>query len=349
MSSQPDWKLPKAQRLNVAAVRLGVLFYLGSLLGPGFSFAQTATAPASPSAGAPSASAPAQRETEPDLKKPRSSRDRAWLILHEGLSDSSVEKRAKAVGALGTLTANAEGEKAAKQALQDEKFPVRVAAATALGEMHAMGAIPDLEKALDDAEPTVVLAAANSLMSLKDSASAYDIYYGVLTGEMRTNRGLVQEQLKTLHDSKKLAQIGFEEGISFVPFAGVGYGVMKTVMKNDASTMRAVAAKKLAHDPDPASAAALVGATQDKSAIVRVAAVQALAERGDKGQLHNLVLAMDDDKDEVRYNAAAAVIHLNESRARGKRVRPPTAGSKAAPTMADANSKHAVAQPGTGR
>ena len=93
--------------------------------------------------------------------------------------------------------------------------------------MHAVHAIPDLEKALDDVEPTVVLAAANSLMTLKDSNSAYDIYYGVLTGGMRTNRGFVQEQLKTLHDSKKLAELGFQEGIGFVPFGGVSYGVVK--------------------------------------------------------------------------------------------------------------------------
>jgi hypothetical protein len=341
----------------LAAVTRGVAVLCCSiLLWHGAAFAQKGSAPSStpsdPSPAAPASAAPAEK---PAVKTVASSRDRAWQILREGVQENSAEKRAKAVNALGAATGNGEAEKAASHALADEKFQVRLAAATALGEMHAVGAIPELEKALDDVEPTVVLAAANSLMTLKDSASAYDIYYGVLTGGMRTNRGLVQEQLKTLHDNKKLAELGLQEGIGFVPFGGVSYGVMKTVMKSDQqSAMRAVAAKKLAHDPDPVSVAALVVATQDKSALVRVAAVQALAERGDKAQLPNLVLAMDDDKDEVRYNAAAAVIHLNEAPTKRRTNGPAMAGAKAAstgnaPAAAGASTKRVAAQAGSGR
>src|SRR5262249_54882681 len=109
-----------------------------------------------------------------------------------------------------------------------------------------------------------------------------------------------------------------------------------------------LAARKLAHDPDPVSAAALVEATRDKSTPVRVAAVQALAERGDKAQLHNVVLAMDDDKDEVRYNAAAAVIHLSEASKRRKSGVTSNAGTKAPVATPEANGKRA-AQAGSGR
>ena len=45
---------------------------------------------------------------------------------------------------------------------------------------------------------------------------------------------------------------------------------------------------------------------------MRVAAVQALSERGDKSKLPRVMQALDDEKDEVRYMAAAAVIHLSE-------------------------------------
>jgi HEAT repeats len=249
----------------------------------------------------------------PEAKRARrTTQRRSWDTLREGLEATSFDKRAKAVGALGLLTGNAEAEKLAIKALKDDRSEVRTAAAGALGSMHAVRSIPDLEKALDDSEPKVVLAAANSLLSLKDATSAYDIYYGVLTGGMRTDRGLVQEQLKTLHDSKKLAELGFQEGIGFVPFGGLGYGLAKTVMRSDQSTMRAFAAKRLAHDPDSASAAALVAALQDKSTIVRAAAIQALSERGDKSLLPDVTLSLDDDKDEVRYNAAACIIHLSE-------------------------------------
>jgi HEAT repeat protein len=229
------------------------------------------------------------------------------------LAEDNADERAKAVNALGLLTENREAEKSAINALKDDKFSVRVAAATALGSMHAVRAISKLEKALDDLEPAVVLAAANSLMVLKDTSSAYDIYYGILTGEMRTNRGLVREQLKTLQDRKKLAELGLQQGVGFVPFGGLSYGVVKTVMKADQSAFRAEAAKKLAHDPDPVSADALVAATEDRSTVVRVAAVQALSERGDKSRLPNVARAMNDEKDEVRYTAAAAVIHLSAS------------------------------------
>lgn len=343
MSAQTDPELPQIKQLTAAA--RAVAFSCGLLLCHATAFAQQGATPATPASGGIPTEAAAIT-----AKKPLTSHDRAWQILHEGLEENSVERRAKAVNALGVLTGNADAETAATRALTDGKFPVRLAAANALGEMHAVHAIPDLEKALDDVEPTVVLAAANSLMTLKDSSSAYDIYYGVLTGGMRTNRGLVQEQLKTLHDSKKLAELGLQEGLGFVPFGGVSYSVVKIVMKSDQSAMRAVAAKKLAHDPDPASAAALVVATQDKSAPVRVAAVQALAERGDKSQLHNVVQAMDDDKDEVRYNAAAAVIHLVEVSPRRRTSAAGIAGVKAAGVPpADANGKHVTAPAGSGR
>jgi HEAT repeat protein len=336
-----------------ALVSCGILLWHGTVL------AQNATVPASP---VDPSGATQDAATPSVAKKPVTSRDRAWHILHEGLEENSLEKRAKAVNALGTLTANAEAEKAATHALTDEKFQVRVAAATALGEMQAVGAIPEMEKALDDVEPTVILAAANSLMTLKDSASAYDIYYGVLTGGMRTNRGLVQEQLKTLHDSKKMAELGLQEGIGFVPFGGVSYSVMKTLMKSDQqSAMRAIAAKRLAHDPDPVSLAALVVATQDRSAMVRAAAVQALAERGDKAQLAHVVLAMDDDKDEVRYCAAAAVIHLSEAGAKRRSgaagiggaktasAKAAATGSNGAASGAQGSKRVAAVQSGTGR
>jgi hypothetical protein len=68
----------------------------------------------------------------------------------------------------------------------------------------------------------------------------------VLTGERRAGKGLIKEQLDTLKDKKKMAKMGFEEGIGFIPFAGMGYEAFKTVTKNDSSPVRAAAAKQLA-------------------------------------------------------------------------------------------------------
>jgi HEAT repeat protein len=247
---------------------------------------------------------------------------RSWEILHAGLAFDSTEKRVKALTALGLLKRNSEAEKLATDALKDEKVDVRAAAAAALGTMQAVRARDALEAALDDKEPAVVLAAANSLLLLKDTAFAYDIYYGVLTGTMRTNNGVIKEQIrdqmKMMHDKKKIAELGLEQGIGFIPYGGIGYGMVKTLMKSDNNPVRAAAAKKLAHDPDPVTAKALVGATQDKNWVVRQAALEALAERGDRALVPQIKTSLDDDKDEVRFTAAACIAHLTGMPAKHK-------------------------------
>ena len=272
-------------------------------------------APQQPTTPPPQAApaTPPATKAPPAKEKRLTERERAWLTLQDGVKENAAEKRAKAVNALGLLSANREAEGMAIEALGDDKYNVRTAAATALGLMHAVHAIPQLEKALDDDEPAVVLAAANSLMLMKDTR-AYDVYYDVLTGNARPNKGFIKEQLKPFHDPKQVAALGFEEGIGFVPFAGIGYEVVKRVLKSasDTSLVRAAAAKKLAHDPNPDSAEALVNATEDKSWIVRAAALDAIAQRGDKSLLPRISGSLKDTRDDVRYVAAACIVHLSD-------------------------------------
>ena len=239
-------------------------------------------------------------------------KDKAWGILHDGIEDKSAERRAKAVRALGLLPDNQVAEAVADKALKDDKSMVRAAAAEALGSMSARHSIRDLRAVLDDTDPQVVLAAANSLMELADTGPAYNIYYGLLTGRMRGDKGFVKEQVKTMQDPKKLATLGFEEGIGFVPFAGIGYSVYKRVIKSDSGDLRAAVAKRLALDPDPLSARALVAATQDKHWLVRAAALEAISQRGDRALLPKVILSLDDEKDEVRFAAAACIVHLSD-------------------------------------
>src|SRR5205085_185802 len=159
----------------------------------------------------------------------------------------------------------------AQSALVDQNPGVRAAAATALGEMNATSAAPALRNLLGDKETSVVLAAASSLLKLKDT-SAYDIYYAILTGTRKAGNGLLAEQTAMLKDPKHMAQFGFEEGIGFVPFAGMGYEALKILTKDDLSPVRAAAAKELALDHDARSATALVDATKDKHWLVCAAA-----------------------------------------------------------------------------
>ncbi len=158
----------------------------------------------------------------------------AWTILDTGVANSSYDKRAKAVQVLGLLKDNREAEHMALKALQDERPEVRASAAAALGNMGAKSAIPELRQMFHDTDVTVILASARALLDLGDR-SGYEVYYAILTGQTKTGQGLLDQQKKMLKDPQKLAQFGFETGIGFIPFAGVGWTAFKMLHKDDVS------------------------------------------------------------------------------------------------------------------
>lgn len=243
-----------------------------------------------------------------DIESPR---HKAWdLLITAGFSQRTSE-RTDGVRALGLLRDNSQARQLAEYALSDSSFEVRRAAATALGQMHAKESIPKLESALSDKKVPVVMAAAQSLRELKADRSAYAVYYDLLTGERKAGDGLIAKQLARLRDPKQLAEIGISEGVGFVPFASIGWEAWRTLHKKDPNPVRAVAASLLAHDPDPASGDALVKATNDKDWIVRAAAVEAIAQRGDALLLPHVVEKFSDKNAKVRFSAAAAVIRLS--------------------------------------
>jgi HEAT repeat protein len=232
------------------------------------------------------------------------------MLMTASFSKRTVD-RTNGIRALGLLRENARARELAENALADPNPDVRVAAATSLGQMHATAAIPKLQKALSDKKIPVVMAAAHSLRELDDNKSAYEVYYDLLTGERKSNDGIIAQQISTLKDPKELAKIGISEGIGYIPFAGIGWDAYRTMHKKDPNPARAVAATLLAHDPDPASAKALVKATSDKDWIVRAAAVEAIAQRGDPTLLPKVQEKFTDKNPKVRYSAAAAVIRLS--------------------------------------
>jgi HEAT repeat protein len=233
----------------------------------------------------------------------------AWGILRAGVNEKSTAKRAQAVRALRLLPGDPEASEMAERALQDQKPEVRTSAATALGLMGSKVSIPALKKALSDKDPSVVLTAAHALQVLNDPAG-YEVYYEVLTGERKSTNGLVAQEMETLKDPKRMAKLGFEEGLGFIPFADIGLSTVKAVSKDDTSPVRAAAARVLINDPDPRIGQALVRAASDKSWIVRASALLAIAKREDAELLNAIVPAMSDKNEVVRCTAAAAVIRL---------------------------------------
>ena len=50
----------------------------------------------------------------------------------------------------------------------------------------------------------------------------------------------------------------------------------------------------------------------DKSQLVRTAAWDALPRRGNPEVIHRIAPALSDEKDSVKYTAAAAIVHLSD-------------------------------------
>jgi HEAT repeat protein len=75
----------------------------------------------------------------------------------------------------------------------------------------------------------------------------------------------------------------------------------------------------LEKDPDPKTTDALVQAAGDKNWIVRAAALEALAKRGNPSVLGTVQLYLTDQEGEVKYTAAAAALRLSDIKdAKGK-------------------------------
>lgn len=237
--------------------------------------------------------------------------ENAWKVLEVGMSDSNATERAVAVRVLGMIHDDPRSIEMAEKALEDKDPGVRAAGAKALGRMGSNGSTEKLRALLKDKESSVVMAATESLKALGD-AHAYEVYFAILTGERKSGEGLLQEQMKMLHDPKKMAEFGFSQGIGYVPYAGLALGAYKAIHKDDTSPLRAMAAVALASDPDPRSAEALVTAASDKNLIVRTAALDAIAHRNDASLIPAIVPMMNDEKDVVRYTAAAAVVRLSK-------------------------------------
>src|SRR5258708_9707762 len=150
-------------------------------------------------------------------------KEKAWAMFEAAAKSNGTAERAIGIRALGLLHDDPHARELAEGALDDPRPEVRVAAATALGQMQSKESIPKLQKLLSDEKLTVVMAAAHSLRDLKDDASAYAVYYDVLSGG-RKSGGLGSQPLDTLRDPKVMAKIGFEHGIRYIPFARSGWG-----------------------------------------------------------------------------------------------------------------------------
>jgi HEAT repeat protein len=240
--------------------------------------------------------------------------DPAWSLLEAGLTQTSAARRVAAVRVLGQIPNEPHAIALAERALKDRSSAVRAAAATALGLMHASAADTKLKQALKDKNLAVAMAAAHALSLLNDPA-CYDVYYAVYTGARKNNQGLIAQEVKILHDPKQMVEMGVDEGIGFLPYAGSGWEAYQTIMKDKKNSVTAKAAlvAALAKDPEPRTGKLLLTVSQNRNWVLRVAALQAIGKRGDPLLLSGIEPRLSDSKLEVRYAAAAAVIRLEDA------------------------------------
>jgi HEAT repeat protein len=249
----------------------------------------------------------------PTISSAQTSPAKAWALLEAGLGEKSVGQRVAAVRVLSLIPNDPHAAELAEKALKDPSSSVRAGAATALGQMHASGADAALKEALKDKQLPVVMAAAHALRLLNDPA-CYEVYYAVFTGERKDDSSMVSQELKVLHDPKQVAEMGFDEGIGYVPFAGIPWEALETIMKDrkDGAAAKAALISALATDPDVRTNKVLVGASQNPNWVLRVAALEAIAKRGDPSLLPNIEHALGDSKREVKYTGAATIVRLSD-------------------------------------
>lgn len=186
----------------------------------------------------------------------------------------------------------------------------------ALGQLNSARSIPLLKDALKDTTIQVDFAASNALLSIGDS-SGYAIYYQVLIGKRKSGEGAVEEQKWLIKDPKAMTLMMIGTAAGFAPYAGYGWAMFQVISKDYAGPVRVEAVKKLARDPNAETEAALTEAASNKSWKVRVAALEALAQRGDPRLADTLASHLADKNQAVRCAAAAGFIRLSSAKEPG--------------------------------
>jgi HEAT repeat protein len=233
----------------------------------------------------------------------------AWNILVEGAHSSNMDKRANAIQALGLDSGDPAAVQLAEDALGDKEAYVRAAAAKALGALDSAQSIPKLQSLVTDKDISVALAVGHALVQLK-SNSGYDVYYSLVVGVRKGRTSPITEEMNQMKTPSRAVRFAFDQGIGFLPYGGYGMEALHAWKKRSTAPTRVAAARELAGDPDPRSGQALAKAVSDKDWSVRAAAIEAIAKRGDTTLLVDIVPAMSDKKDVVRYSAAAGVLRL---------------------------------------
>jgi HEAT repeat protein len=247
----------------------------------------------------------------PALSQGEGGPGKAWTVLEAGLRDDKADKRIQAVAALGLMSGDKKAIEAAEHELQDPDSNVCRAAIGALGDMDSKASLPKLKALIAHSDAKTIVAIAAVLVKFKDP-EGYEIYYELITGK-RKGGGSIVDGIK---DKKAIEKMGVETAIGIAPFGGVATGAYGYFKQNGSSqsSVEAIAVSALAEDRDPEAEKALVQASFGGKEGVQVAALRALAKRGDASVVDDIAPAIYSDKSLIRYTAAATILHLLDQR-----------------------------------
>jgi len=237
------------------------------------------------------------------------------------LAEGNPDKRKEAVIALSLEGTTGQVFSRLEAALDDKDVKVRLAACGSLAALNDKQSIPPLEKALQDRVPEVSFAAAKALYEL-DQPIGKEVLLEVLAGEKKTKSGhLISEKREAMRMMKNpggLLKFMVKEGVGMAPVPGLGIA-MEALLSDAGVSGRALAATLLAKEKDEATLAALREALSAKDWSVRAAAVNSLALRNQHEVRSDLVPLLDDNREAVKYRAAAAYLRLERLAENGKR------------------------------
>jgi HEAT repeat protein len=273
---------------------------------------------------------------DPQCCKPVPPPVAAWDVLRESIRSHKQTHRIEVIAALAVVGARQDVLQLLYGALKDKHPTVRKTAATALGDMQAEAAKPQLRALLDDESPEVGFAAANALWKMGDH-SGREIFITTLTGE-RKGEGFVKSSMKSnlakYSDPKVVAMTGVKEAAgAFLGPLPMGITIAQELLKDHGASGRAACAALLAKDPSPDAVEELTRALNDKNWAVRAAAAQALAVSPGKVSPQVFEPLLVDDNKTVREIAAAGIIRLMQA------LRPPALRWPAVPPQTTTEAK----------
>jgi HEAT repeat protein len=272
-----------------------------------------ASAQVQPQPGTANASSDTHPIVSPELRRA------AWQILAIGAADNKASRRQNVVVAASTIGNWSKAISLVESLLRDKDSAVRGVAAAALAEMNSRGSIPTLRRVLSDDSALVRFAAAKSLWQLGDY-SGREILTDVLEGDASPSDGVIKSNLrdanKKLHNPRELAFAGINAASGMLGPFSYGVAMAEQFATDKSAPARALSASLLASDRNPASLRELEDALQDKNPLVRVAVTKALGHHPCKSVVEDLRGLLEENKDEVKYMAAASILRISTSAGR---------------------------------